>query len=220
MKKIRTAIRERRALNSFVSGDYSGAEKHFTALEKIDPHRSGLNHNLGLTAMALGRYEEAEKRFLRDHKDLGDYYPRIRVMADLYYIWGKREQAEIFYRKALENSPPDGSRRVIMERISITADPEMYEYACESAGLYAEGNILLEDKRYEDALKLFLEALEKDKTNLPALNNIGVIQMNYYRDYSSAAETFEKGLELENLEWLEANLEKAKKALAGQKNKR
>ncbi|MFW5777354.1 MAG: tetratricopeptide repeat protein [Spirochaetota bacterium] len=209
MKDLRIAIRQRRALNCFVSGDYGVALKHFLAIERIRPDYPGLNHNLGLVAMGRGDYAEAERRFLSDLERLGDHYPRLRVLADLYYIQGRREEALAFYRRAQADEGSACATRLLAERIAICEDPERYERARHSAERYREGNTLEAAGETQAAAERYREAIEHDPTNIPAINNLGAILMNTRHDYDGAARLFEQGLAWEHLDWLAANLEKA-----------
>lgn len=217
MKRLRIAIHERRALNCFVSGEYEEAGAHFRAIERISPEHPGLNHNLGLVAMALGDLEEAERRFTADLERLGDHYPRLRVLADLYYLWGKRDLALDFYRRASGDDPPAGSRRIIAERIAICEDADRFARAQEAAARYRAGNELEAVGRVDEALDAYRAAINLDPTHLAAVNNAGAILMNDRHDYAGAALLFEQGLGMEQLEWLAANLQKAEQGRAEQK---
>lgn len=216
MKRLRIAIHQRRALNCFVSGEYDAAEKHFTAVERIRPDHPGINHNLGLVAMARGDHLAAERRFLADLQRLGDHYPRLRVLADNYYLWGHRTEALDYYRRALEDGPPEGSRGIITERIAICEDDERFERSRASLARYNEGVRNEAAGNPEEAIAAYTEAVALDATNLTAANNAGALLMNRNGDHAAAARLFERGLAMERVEWLAANLEKANQALVEQ----
>tara|TARA_B100000614_G_scaffold261095_1_gene289691 strand:- start:282 stop:926 length:645 start_codon:yes stop_codon:yes gene_type:complete len=211
MKTIRIAVRERRALNCFVSGDYQRARAHFRAIERIDPAHPGINHNLALVAMAQGEYAEAETRLLDELERLGDYYPRLRVLADTYYAWGKRIDARTFYRRALAQEEAARAHALIEERIAICDDPRRFDDACTSVSRHREGVDLEGAGRTDAAIEAYREAIALDPTNIPALNNLGALLMNARGEFDAAADLFSRALEWEPAEWIAENLEKARR---------
>jgi Tfp pilus assembly protein PilF len=213
MKSLRIAIRERRALNCFVSGEYETAARHFEAIERLHPNHPGVNHNLGLVALARGDHAEAERRFITDLEHYGDHYPRLRVTADNYYLWGRSKDALLYYEKALAEDPPDTSLPLIRKRIEICRDADKYSLAQRSLSVYNDGRALEADGKHTEALACYQDAIGLDETNLTAINNAGVILMNTLGEHTDAARLFERGLALEHISWLAANLEKAHEAI-------
>jgi tetratricopeptide (TPR) repeat protein len=202
---------ERLAVRCFVAGDYDRAARYFESVQKRDPHRAGLNHNIGLVRMAQRRYDEAEKCFLDDLERYGDSYKRLRVTADLYYVWGNREKAKHYYERALEECEREPEQRLLQQRIQNCADEVAFERVTESHRLYTRGNEAMQSNDYQSAREYYQKSVDCDPTNYQALNNLGAVWMNYERQPERAVEYFERAAELSNLGSVGANLQKARK---------
>ena len=204
----------RLALNAYSSGDYTRAEKHFKRIQKISPHHRGVRHNLALTAMGRGDFAAAEPLLLAELEDLGDFYPRLRVLADLYYSWGRFKRAAEFYRRATEDlDAPDEDRHYLNQRLAICQDPGAADGAREATRLYHEGTQAQAAGASERAFELFERCVALDPTNHPALNNMGVIRMNDRGDYAGAIEAFEQAYRIQPVEIVRANLARARAML-------
>ncbi len=214
MKRLLIPLHMRLALNAYSSGDYDRAEKHFRRIQEISPNHRGVRHNLALTAMGRGDFAAAEPLLLAEIEDLGDFYPRLRVLADLYYSWGRFDRAAGFYRRAAEDpDAPDHDRDYLDQRLAICLDPEAAERAREATVLYHEGTEAQAAGEPERAYELFKRCVALDPTNHPALNNMGVIRMNDRRDYAGAIEAFEEAYRIQPVEIVRANLARARSML-------
>jgi len=208
---------ERRALNAYVVGDYVKAERGFVSMLKRGGNRLGIRHNLALARLALKDYEGAESCFLGELADYGESFSRLRALADLYYTWGKAEQAEPYYTAALalwekDTAPSRASaeeRRFAQLRLELCRDSDAFELSRGAELALDQGNALLTEKRWDEAYASFERAITLDATCFPALNNMGVIAMNQRRDYPDAIERFKAAVALSSAPALRMNLAKA-----------
>ena len=205
----------RQALNALAEGDYPRSRRMFEKLRKHKPDAQGIRHNIALTYIGEEDFEAAEPLLLAEVEDYGAYYPRLKALADMYYVWGKRVQAHDHYRRALESSDVISEERGFVEhRLELTSDDETFSAVIESFGALRRGNELLDAERWQDAMNAFTQAVRHDPTNIQALNNIGTIQLNYQRDPKRAAATFRRAISWSPLPWLKRNLAQAERAKA------
>ncbi len=210
--------RTRQALNFFVTGNYARSRRMWEKLQKKRPDAQGIRHNIALTYIGEEDYEAAEPLLLAEIEDYGDYYPRVKALADVYYAWGKREEAHRRYREAQgSEDAAEEESQIVRRRIEMTSSDEEYEAVLDSLAASRKGNELLAAEKWESALGAFTEAVRLDPTNIQALNNIGTIELNYKRDPKRAAATFRRALSWSPLPWLKRNLEQAERAQAQQK---
>ncbi len=203
---------KRRALNAFISGDFENAQTLFRRILAFQPDAPGVRHNLALTCIAGGDYDEAEKLLLTELERYGVYYPRLKVLADLYYIRGSRKSAHDFYRRALGQEAPEEERALLAKRIELTADDETFARVTEANRCFAEGNRFMADERWDEAVQVFTRAADLDETNIHALNNAGTIHLNNRNDPAEAIRLFREAMRWSSLPWLAKNLAKAEKA--------
>lgn len=206
--------RQKRATNYLFGGEFEKARRLFLKLHAAEPGVPGMRHNLALTYIGEQRFAEGERLLLEELSDFGEHYPRLKALADLYYMWGRREAASEFYAQALDTDCPEEEKPLIRRRIEITGDAARFERARESLKRLADGNELLGEDRWEEALQAYQTAVELDETNLQALNNTGTIQLNHARDPALALETFKRACAWSPLPWLRSNLMQAQRALA------
>ncbi len=205
----------RQALNALAEGDYARSRRMWEKLRKRRPDALGIRHNIALTYIGEENYEAAEPLLLAEIEDYGEYYPRLKALADMYYVWGKRPQAHAHYRRALEADDAVAEERGFVERrLELTADDGSFSEVLESLQALRRGNESLDAERWQDAINAFTQAVRHDPTNIQALNNIGTIQLNYQRDPKRAAVTFRRALSWTPLPWLKRNLAQAERAKA------
>ncbi len=202
---------ERFALNSFVSGDFERAEKYFRRLKEDDPDRMGVDQNMGLVKLGLKQFAEAEKFFLRDAELFGESYVRSRTLGDLYYIWGRREQARNRYSAALRQGENNSDETLLRERSVICSDESAFAAVGESHRSFEEG-VRLQKAGDAAAAKASLEnAVKHDPTNFQAWNNLGSILMDDSSTYRQAVECFSRARRYSTLPSIVHNLEEARK---------
>ncbi len=214
MRFLVNRLRTRQALNYLATGEYAKSREKWRKLAKGRENAQGVRHNIALTYIGEEDYENAEPLLLAEIEDFGEHYPRLKALADLYYVWRKREEAHTWYQKTLEAGSPKEERALLKKRISLTADDESFAEVCRSLDALKEGNDLLAEEDWQEALSRFQEAVALDPTNIQALNNIGTIQLNYEKRPSQAAQTFRRAMSWSPLPWLKQNLAQAEKAQA------
>ncbi len=213
MFQLLIPVWQRFALNSMVSGDYDKAEKYFLRIHRYKPLLSGFEYNLGLIKLAQNKYEEAELFLKKDISLYGESYNRLRVMGDLYYIWGKRELASMLYKKAFAVCEGEFDKNILNIRIQKCSSEKAFDKVKKGHILYKEGNYLLKSGKNAEALKAFSDAVEQDGTHFQALNNKGTILMNTFHKYKEALECFEQASKLTNLPVIHSNVLKARESL-------
>lgn len=210
---------ERSAMNNFVLGRYAKAEEFFRKIQRVQPNKFALGHNIGLVCLAQERYEEAEKAFLRELDLYGETYVRFKTLGDLYYIWGRREPCADYYAKALPLCDQDADKKLIGRRIELCGDPAAFEAAMESYRELKRGNKLMAERDYDGAYEAFVRAASLDSYNFQALNNLGALEMNHKKNNPAAVEFFEKATALTSLPAIHNNLRRAQ-AMAAKEGKK
>ena len=201
-----TKMRYRLALNSMSVGDYVKAENLFKKIQKSDPAVQGVGHNIGVCLMAQERYDEAEVCFRKEVETLGECYSRSVTLGDLYYAWGKREEAALWYGKSLEESPDSAVKQFLNRRIAICANSAKFEAAMEGCRLMKQGRAEAEKGEIEIAIDCYEQSFEKDPTQYQSLNEAGVLLLNHKREYARARDYFKKALRLSDLSPIRKNL--------------
>ncbi len=204
---------QRRALTAYAAGDFEKAQKLFRRIIAARPDAPGVRHNLALTCIALGQYDEAEPLLLTELENYGEYYPRVKVLADLYYISGKRAAAHDYYRRARKLDPPDGEIAVLDARIDLTSDDEKYANVTAAHRSFEDGNARMSEERWDQAIAHFRHAAGLDPTNIHALNNAGTIYLNNREEPAEAVAFFRQALEWSQLPWIRRNLAQAEAML-------
>ena len=213
LSKLRIKLLERSGLNYYVTGDYTAAETCFKKILEIDNGYRGIRHNLGVMALAQERFAEAEKIFLSELELEGEKYPHLRLLAEVYYLWGKREKALATYSRANAADPPRHEKRLILERIAVCKNNERFKQAVLARQHYAEGNRLMDALEWKKAEEQYVQAVKLDISNVSAWNNLGSLRMNQKKDYAGAAEAFRAALSLQRVAWIANNLKNAERLL-------
>lgn len=214
LTSLRASLLERTGLNSYAAGEYYEAERAFRKVLKMQSDRPGARHNLALALLGKGTFAKAEELLLLELNDYGDHYPRLRVLGDLYYQWGKPDEAAAMYQRATADDCPASDRQFLYRRIVICSTPHLFEDALCSRDAFVEGNRCMENDRMEEAIRSYRLAVEKDATNISAWNNLGTVLLNHMSDPEGAAEAFSAALELQPVSWIKANHEKAQSAIS------
>lgn len=213
IQRLRIAHLERKGFNALSGGNYHAAVEAFSELLRREPSRTGTRHNLGLAYLGSEEFEKAEECFLKDLELLGDYFPRFKVLGDLYYIWGKQEEANRWYRRALQEKESKQSEKLLAERIRQTDSVEAFKSVREADAAYRKGVAALRAESYQEALDQFRRAAELNPTHVLAWNNAGTVLMNNFDSPDEARKVFQAGLEMEPLPILQMNLQKAAEAV-------
>lgn len=212
LKNIRLALLERRALNAFITGDHARAICHFRQIKTLHPNKPGVDYNIGISALALKRFDEAEKH-LTHARDRDQSFAVQRALADLYYLAGRREDAKTAYAAIRRAAPDAKSKGVIERRLRICADEAHYETAMRSWSLLDEAVQLEKAGEKQAAADAYKQAYEADDTNFIAANNYGGHCMNALGDYSRALDYFRRADSLADHPVVKANIDKLEKTL-------
>lgn len=219
IQRLRIAHLERKGFNALSGGDYRTAIGAFQAIMERDGDRRGTRHNLGLAYLGSQEFEKAETCFLEDLELLGEYFPRIKVLGDLYYIWGKREEANRWYLRALKQDEPAAPGDLLRKRVQQTESEEAFSPVREADEAYRRGVEALRRDSYREALPEFQKAAKLNPTHVLAWNNAGSVLMNNFGDPEAARKAFQQGIEMEPLPILQMNLQKAAEAMSIAKRK-
>jgi tetratricopeptide (TPR) repeat protein len=180
---------ERRALNTFVDGDYEKSLRLFLKLQTLDPKKVGIEYNLGLIKLALKQYEEAES-YLLIAKERDESFQVLSSLADLYYLSQRRIEAANMYKKIVDKAPDKRTKHVIQNRIKNCKTETSFEKVKKSWKLLDEGLNLEKSNDLNSASELYKQAFLADQTNFIAANNYGTYCMNFQKDYKQAQEYF------------------------------
>jgi len=210
LKEFRIWLYGRMALNYMTAGKTEKAEKWYKRLERLEPESLAVLHNLGVICISLKKFDKAERYLLREIELYGDSDIRYRVLGDLYYNSGKRENAGKAYGKALtllqENSGEKSTERFLRRRIKQCKEKSSYTKAIDGVRYYEEGIALYTKGDYIKAFNLYEKAVECDNTSFMALNAAGTVLMNSIKDYEKARIFFLKALELADIPLIQGNL--------------
>ncbi len=186
---IHLAWWKRRALNTFVSGQHEAALKYFSLIKNRWPDFPGIDYNLGLTALALGRFQQAEA-YLLDARKHDSSYAVLRALADLYYFSGDRKTAITSYKEAKREVPQAKEKKMIEKRIATCGDAVKYRLAQQGWEAFNRAVEMEKQGKKDEAATLYEEALRMDETNFIAANNLGGYCMNQLSDYPRALSFF------------------------------
>ena len=154
--------------NSMEDGDSPPAQSPASREQQAE-EVAAANLNLGVAYMQQGKYRQALEKLNRAKLAKNDYAPVYNALGVLYQRLGENEVAESNFKKAINLNPDD------------------------SLSLNNYGLFLCQNKRFEEADAIFLEAAEKPfyKTPEIAITNAGTcalsngqpdIAENYFRE--------------------------------------
>ncbi len=212
LDRIRLFFWKRRALNAFVSGQFETAYSCFSRIKQRWQDFPGIDYNLGLTALALKRYNEAEN-FLRCALVYDSSYPIRRALADTFYLAGRIEDARNSYKQALEDAPAIRDKNVILRRLEICSNDTDYSTAMQSWRLLDTALQLERERDHDSAAKVYEQAFSLDNTNFIAANNLGGYLMNVKGDYNRALRFFKQADKLAEHPVVRANIHKLQQIL-------
>ncbi|ADK82390.1 tetratricopeptide repeat protein [Sediminispirochaeta smaragdinae] len=203
---------ERRTLNAMVQSQWAEAERYLLKMMKRRPGVLGLNYNMGVVLLAQKKFDQAEALLTQSIDRFGRSLRLCRLLADIYYYWGKGSSAVSWYHKALEEEPAEKEKKLIQLRLKLLKDEARYSHIAENARLVEEARSLMKSDPAK-ALELYLEAAEYDPSDIESLNNIGSLYMNHMHQSDKAAAFFRKVLDLVDNQAVAGNLLKAEKEI-------
>lgn len=201
-----------RGLNNYVKGDFVGARKYFLKIDTRHHPEPGNVFNLGLVELGLGNFSLAEAYLVKAAVE-DKSAPVTRTLADLYYIWGKQDQALAGYTKARAMASNPEDKALMQERIAICRSRQAYRQVRRSFALLEEGTAAMRREEVDLAQKAFLEAVDCDPTNYVALNNLGSLMLNERKEGRKALKWFQAAARLWDSPVVKNNLEQARRAL-------
>ena len=206
-------IYKRFALNAYVSENYSKALKYFNRIKKGNPNEPGINYNIGLCEMAAGNYEEAETCMLEDLWTFRRSYDRLRTLAELYFLWGRREKALEIYKEFREETGGLNEGEWLDMRIAVLESEEKFESAHAAVDKLKKAVELMKSGGMAEAAGLLAEAAKMDPGSYQIRNNLGVIAMKHEDNPAKALEYFRLADRLKPLPVYKANIQRAKKEI-------
>jgi len=209
-------VLRRLGLRHLLKHDYLKAESYFRKIYDKKPERRENWYYLAMALMGQKRYEEAEKLFLAELREAGEGYFRFRTLGDMYYLWGKGEQAAAYYKKALELCDTPQEQKLFRERIKLCSSEKSFENVKMSHQAFEEGNSLISQGKEEKALEVFQRAVELDHTNFNAWNNIGTLYHINFSDSQKALEAFSQAAEYTSLPSITANMQQVIRSMEKQ----
>ncbi len=207
-------LKQRLAMNALAQGEYRKAEERFRKLREKEGDSQGIRHNIAVCLMAQEKFDEAEPLFMEELEDYGECFSRHVTLGDLYYIWGKREECERFYRLSLEEAPSTKVTNILKKRLATCKDPEAFARVEESQKLLKEGRKKNSEEDFDAAMDCFERSFERDASQYQSLNEAGVLALNQKKDPRKALYYFEKAELLSDLSIVRKNIEIARRMIA------
>ena len=208
MIRIMKKIYERQAFNALGVQDYEKASLHFKKIADAFPNDRGVHYNYAVSLIGQKHYDEAQQHLLREIEIAGERFEVLVTLGELYYLSRNRTKALSYLKLALEHCVDEKASRVIRKKIATAKDPAQYERMLRGYSLFEKGSSFLNSGNWEQAQRHFVQALEHDGDNPLTYNNLGVIALNFEKDYEKAHEYFVQALTHSDLPIIRKNLEK------------
>lgn len=210
-------IYTRLGFNALVSEDYLKAEKYFQKIRRRNNEDIGTNHNLGMVYLASGDFKKAEICFLREIEKFGDSYSRCKVLADLYYAMEDSIKSLIYYKLSIKQAKNEPDLLLVEKRLKICANKDDFMDATTSCLICKKGVDAEKDQDLEKALGYYKIAIQKDQTNVQALNNAGACYERK-KDLEKAVKYIKQAYELSGMPAIGKNLKNLERAISSQKD--
>jgi tetratricopeptide (TPR) repeat protein len=208
--RIKIAYYERKAYRAMQQDIWDQAEKYLRLLLDMNESNMGFRYNLGVCLLAQKKFEEAEQLFLGNVERYGESLRTCRVLGDLYYEWNDREQALEWYQKAIEDNPDRREKKLLRSRISICESPEKFDRVSQAFSLAEEAR-KLKSTQPEKSLELYKRAAKADPTHVEALNAVGGLLLEHYKEPESALKYLRQVDKLVNSEHLQLQIQRIEK---------
>lgn len=215
--RLLAALYERMGLNAYALGDYDKAERWMARLSRSEGESMRVLRNLGVVRMARGDFAGARRYLEREERLYGETPERHRVLGDLAYAAGVRDEAVKRYASARKTAGDD--RSLLDERLAICRNEDRFGASRESARVFSEAESLRASGRTAEALAYFLKAGDLDPTNWPAFNNAGVILLAQEDGAERARDCFVRAATCVRLPAVQENLRMAEAAVANTRSR-
>jgi len=186
--------------------------EHFT--RKLIHHRGasvGLAYNLALITLGSGRTQEAYDQLLESVETYGESLRLCRLLGDIAYLDGKRQEALQWYEKAEREAQSPKELRFIRMRLEILSKADWYARVVAVLPLVRQAQQAMENQPSR-AWDLYRKVVLEDPSQVEALNNLGVLELEHFHHAEQACSYFSKVLELVEHQGAARNLAKARKA--------
>lgn len=193
-----------------VQNQWNVAEAHIRKLLVLQGKTMGLEYNLAVVLLGLEQSEEAYQVLLSCVQRYGESLRLCRLLGDIQYVRGSREDAMHWYSIALGDDPPRKEKRLLSIRMELLSDTKRFSLIQERLASLSEARSCLEADP-QKAFALYQGIAEADPTHVESLNNLGTLYLNEYKDPLAAEKKFSQVLELVDNNGAARNLAKAKK---------
>lgn len=217
--KFLDRIYTRLGFNAMVSEDHLKAEKYFLKIRKSSNEGIGTNHNLGMVYLASGDFKKAEICFLKEIEKFGNSYSRCKVLADLYYAMEDCKKSLIYYKLSVKQAAKEPDLLLVKKRLKICANKDDFRDAVASCLICKKGVDAERDQDLEKALGYYRIAIQKDPTNVQALNNAGACYERK-KDLKKALKFIKRAYELSGMPAIGKNLKNLERAISSQKDEK
>lgn len=167
-------IRYKAALAYEARGDYEKAIEHLQHALRINPNYVQARIKLGEIYTVLGRFQEALVEF-KTALAIRPKYTYADVHNNIGYIYerlGDIKQAKRYYKRAISLNPRFGK------------------------AYYNLGNVLLDQKKYDEAIAMYRKAIESGFNTPEVHNNLGLALMRI-GDHEGAEKEFLEAIKLD-----------------------
>ena len=202
---------QRRMLNAMVQNNWKEAERYIHILIHHSGSSMGLQYNLALVTLGLGKKQEAYSILIQSVETYGESLRLCRLLGDIQYIDGQGAEAKHWYAAALVNNPKEKETKLLTIRLEILNNPNRYERVQETMKTIPLALQAMKTDPHR-SLDLYLHILEDDPSQIEALNNTGVLYLENFKNAALAEQYFSRVLELVDHSGAVRNLAKAKKA--------
>ncbi|WP_320129196.1 tetratricopeptide repeat protein [uncultured Sphaerochaeta sp.] len=201
---------QRRMLNAMVQNQWVEAESHTRSLLDKQGPSMGLEYNLAVVLLGQERFEEASRTLFLAIERYGESLRLCRLLADIQYVRGNRNEAIQWYQKTLDDNPQGKELHLVTARLDLLLDETRFHRIQETLQGIGEAREQLE-KNPQRAFVLYQAIAEADPTHVEALNNLGTLYLNSFNNPLAAVEAFSQVLALVDNPGAARNLAKAKK---------
>ena len=213
MHSIMLFFYNRFAFNALISEEYVKAIKYFKKIKKINPEQKGIDYNLGLCYLGNKDFTNSEVSLLSALNLESNKTELYKTLGDLYYLWGKQDQALTYYCKYREFTNPEVAGNWLKIRIDLLkASDDINKISIANQSL-EDGIICMKQKSYTKAEQAFNTATTIDPSNYQAFNNLGVLMLRQNNNPEKALYYFNKATVLNPSPIFRANLIRIKKQI-------
>ena len=174
---------------------YGNADKALKCFKKAVIYESSTDNlfNLGLSLMALEKYEAALEYFHKVYENYPENELNNLSMAQCYMMLHEWDKATEFYKIVSDNNP---NNRAFKKYLELSEDVVVREKYVNAKKLLGKAKRELENKNDDKALKYLHEANEYLPDNPMILNNIATI-LYMKNKYKQAYKYIEKAISID-----------------------